>query len=190
MPKGHTWLPSSPKTTTTMLLLLCYVVVMLFTPKRPTIAVFWTSKPNQVWLSRFSRFAPHLATGKLPKRCVAYWLTGCVSKLKYVMTQTRWLWLDGIPQGNPFFICCWGSFCANPARGEERERKAGWRAAERLGNQKNMFHINLHNMPYYKALSTFLRKDMTKTSSYPLCLWQEAQEVGGTGSWFLKLKYI
>lgn len=68
MPKGHTWLPSSPKTITTMLLLLCYVVVMLFTPKRPNIVVFWTSKPNQVWLSRFSRFAPHLATGKQPKR--------------------------------------------------------------------------------------------------------------------------
>lgn len=163
------------------MLCCCYVIY-------PQKTVFWTTKPNQVWLSRFSRFAPHLATGKLPKRCVAYWLTGCVSKLKYVMTQTRWLWLDGIPQGNPFFICCWGSFCANPARGEERERKAGWRAAERLGNQKNMFHINLHNMPYYKALSTFLRNDMTKTSSYPLCLWQEAQEMGGNRKLVLKVE--
>lgn len=78
MPKGDTWLPSSPKTTTTMLMLLCYVVVMLFTPKRPndhSRLLDIQTKPSLVvtFFSLCTTFG-NRQTAETLSDCVAYWL--------------------------------------------------------------------------------------------------------------------
>lgn len=73
MPKGHTWLPSSPTTTTTMLLLLCYVIYPQKTDHSRLLDM--QTKPSLVvtFFSLCTTFG-NRQTAETLSDCVAYWL--------------------------------------------------------------------------------------------------------------------
>lgn len=187
MPKGHTWLPSSPTTTTTMLMLLCYVVVMLFTPKRPSFG-----HPNQ------TKFGCHvfLALHHIwqPANCRnAKWLCGLLAGWLAVCQSWNMLWLkhDGyglmeFRKETPFLFAVEVPFVQTRPEAEievEKGRMACRRTVRQPKNMSLIYIICLITTLFPRSLERIWLKLQVIRCAFD----RKPKSWGKTGSWFLKL---